>query len=92
MPAAVKPSMSEAEVKDAVAKVPAPDGVKLQSVFFDVDRTGDDAVYAVFTISRNFGIEPVKIRSLSKLHTRVLEAIDKLDLGLLPYVRFVDAR
>jgi hypothetical protein len=85
-------SLSEADVKARLQALATPDGVRLKTVMFDVDYTGDDAVYVVFSVSKQLGLGPARIRSLGELRERVFSMVDELNLGRLAYVRFLDVK
>jgi hypothetical protein len=92
MAATASASPSEAEVQARLQAIDLPKGVRLKAVMFDVDYTGDDAVYIVFAVSKQLGLGPARIRSLGDLRDRVLNAVDELNLGRLAYVRFIDVK
>ncbi len=92
MAATASASLSEADLKSKLQAIELPNGVRLKAVMFDVDYTGDDAVYIVFSVSKQLGFGPARIRSLGDLRERVFSAVDDLNLGRLAYVRFIDVK
>jgi hypothetical protein len=92
MAALAQPVPQEAAVAEMVRSLTLPKGVRLKTTFFDVDHSGDPAVYVVFAVSKQYGLGPARIRSLTSLRERVLRAFDSLGLDQLCYVRFVDVK
>jgi hypothetical protein len=85
-------SAQEIALEEKLQSVELPKGVRLKSVFFDVDHSGDAAVYVIFLVSKQLGLGPARIRSLGQLRDRVFAAIDDMALDRLAYVRFVDVK
>jgi hypothetical protein len=92
MAALAHPSPQEAVVEKEIRSLSMPKGVRLRTVSFDTDHSGDPAVYVVFTVSKQQGFGPARIRSLGVLRNFVFGVIDNLNLNRLCYVRFVDVK
>jgi hypothetical protein len=84
--------LQEAEVKKEIEKIELPKGVRLKSVFFDTDYSGDAAIYVVFAVSKHLGLGAARIRALGELRFRVSQVVDGLNSDRLNYVRFVDVK
>lgn len=78
-------------VKEIVDSVSLPKGVRLRSIFFDVDHSGDLAAYIIFSIARDYGTTSAKIRVLNDLRRTISERLDERLPDVLSYVRFADA-
>jgi len=92
MVALAQPIPQEVAVAEAVRSLPLPKGVRLKTISFDEDHSGDPAVYVIFAVSKQYGLGPARIRSLTALRESVLRAFDGLGLDQLCYVRFVDVK
>ena len=85
-------SPQEAAVDRAVRALDLPKGVRLRSVSFDTDHSGDPAIYVSFSVSTQQGIGSASIRALGVLRQNVHDAMEQLYLDRLCYIRFVDVK
>jgi hypothetical protein len=92
MAALAQASPQEADLKKKLGTVSLPKGVHFKSAFLDVDYSGDAAVYVVYSVSKQLGLGPARIRSLNDLRERVTEVVDAMHLDRMAYVRFVDVK
>lgn len=92
MAALAQRSPQEVAVEERLRSVELPRGVKLKAAFFDLDYSGDAAIYVVFSVSKQLGLGPARIKSLGQLRERVFAMLDEMGLDRLTYVRFVDVK
>ena len=92
MAALVQRSPQELAVEARIRLLLLPKGVQLKSVYFDLDHSGDESVYVVFSVSKREGLGPARIKSLGQLREEVFSALDELALDRFVYVRFVDVK
>ena len=92
MAAYAQPVPLEATVREAVASIPLPQGVKLLRLEFREDSTGDPAIFVIYSIDEPLKSTDEWIRELSALRDTARSRIRDLDESRFPYFRFVAAQ
>lgn len=88
----VHSSAQEDLIKEALASVAIPKGVRLLRFFFDTDHTGDPAVRVVYGVSKRAFPSMVGGRDLSELSLATAIAIRQTGIDRVPYTDFKDVR
>ena len=83
----------EAMVREAIATIEPPPGVRLRRINLDyVDSTGDAAVQVIFAVTRKIPLTKKRVIALSRFSTAVAETITRLGLPKWPFVKFTEMR
>jgi hypothetical protein len=79
-------------VREKVAEIALPTGVKFLRVEPYVDWTGDPSLRLYFSVSKRRPLTPKSVRELSAAMRSVEEAVISLGLGKFPYYRLLESR
>ena len=79
-------------IREKIAELTLPAGVKFKRIEQFYDWTGDPAVRIYFSVSRKARVVPKFIKELSALTVQLQDNILGLGLGKFPFVKFDDAR
>ena len=90
--ALVAVSAQEELVKEALATVSLPKGVRLLRFFFDTDHTGDPAVRVVYGVSKKVPLTARRGRELAALSQATSFAIRDTGIDRFAYTTFDDVR
>ncbi len=75
-------------IGDAIASVAAPKGVRLRALRLDADYTGEPSIFATFAVSKRIELTDAFVREMNQFKHAVMDAIDRLNVGRIPYVIF----
>ncbi|ADW67324.1 hypothetical protein [Granulicella tundricola] len=79
-------------VREKIAELTLPDGVKFKRIEQMNDWTGDPSLTIYFGVSKRRPTSPKSIRELTVMTKTLRKAILDLGLGKFPFFRFEDAR
>jgi hypothetical protein len=92
MAALAQPVLQEATIREVVASIPLPEGIKLLRIEFRNDSTGDPALFLIYSIDESLKSDDEWIQDLSALTKTTRSRIRDLDETRFPYLRFVAAQ
>ena len=82
----------EAIIREKIAEVPLPAGVKFKSLEPMTEWTGEDAWRVVYTVSTRYQLTKQRLRELGAIETGLMRAILPLGFGKWPFVKFIEVR
>ena len=82
----------ETLIREKIAEVKLPAGVKFKRLLPIIDSTGDPAWRIYFSVSRRIPITPKYLKQISAMTSHLQDDIIKLGLGKFPYTKLEDAR
>ena len=82
----------EAIIREKIAEVPLPAGVKFKSLEPMTEWTGEDAWEITFVVAKELRLTKRLIRQLGDVHRAIEELVLPLKLGKWPFVNFVEGR
>jgi hypothetical protein len=82
----------EATIREVVASIPLPEGMKLLRIEFRNDSTGDPALFIIYSIDEALKSDDEWVKDLSDLTETARNRIRDLDEPRFPYFRFVAAQ
>ena len=91
MAALAQPDIQENVIRQVLASVPVPEGMKLQRLEFRNDSTGDPALFLVFSREKSHKSDEEQVEDLSTLKNAARRQLRDLGLPLFPYFIFVPA-
>jgi len=91
MAALAQPVPQEATIREVVASIPPPEGIKLLRIQFREDSTGDPALFIIYSIDESLKSDEEWVKDLADLTQVVRSRIRDLDEPRFPYFHFVAA-
>jgi hypothetical protein len=83
----------EAVVREAIAMIEPPPGIRLRRINLDyVDSTGDAAVQIIFAVKKSIPLNKKRLIALSRFSRAVAESISQLGLPKWPFIKFTEMR
>ena len=82
----------EAIIREKIAEVPLPAGVKFKSLEPMTEWTGEDAWRVVYTVSTRFPLTKKRLREIGMIEKGLSKLILPLGLGKWPFVKFIEVK
>jgi hypothetical protein len=91
MAALAQPDLLETSIREVLASVPLPEGLKLRRLEFRNDSTGDPALFLIFSRSELPESDEEQAQNLLALKKDIRRQLRDFGLSLFPYFVFVPA-
>lgn len=82
----------ESLIREFVAQMTLPVGVKLSRVEQYIDWTGDEALRILFAVSTRYPLTKKRVNALSDMKDTLQEKIFRANVAKFPYVSFLETK